>query len=343
MPPGPGRIVDMASRYFDSCVLFAASDLGVFGALAERGKATVSTLATALECDARGLRLLLDAAVAVELLVKDGDHYRNSPDAGIFLVPGAPGDLSKAIRYNRDVFAAWGRLPDLVRTGRPVEAPELHLGRDTERTRNFVLAMHGRALGIGRALIPVLDLEGCRAVLDIGGGPGTYSALLAGKYPAASFTVLDLPDVAAIARDLIAGQNLADRVRVTGGDYHVTPFPAEQDAVLFLGVLHQESPASIEDLMRRAFQALRPGGRVVVMDLMTDATHAAPKFSALFAVNMALTTRDGWVFSDAEMRGWMETAGFTGITVQPLPSPMPHWLMTARKGMDSITHATLTV
>lgn len=331
MKPDPARIVEMASRYYDSCILFTASDLGVFGKLHELGTASAETLAKALTLSPRGLRLLLDACVAEGLLEKQGFAYRNAPEAAACLVPGLPGDLSGAIRYNRDVYAAWGKLPQLVRTGQPVEAPEEHLGRNPERTRTFVMAMHGRALGIGRAVVPALDVRGCRRLLDVGGGPGTYSVLLAQANPGLACTVLDLPDVAAIARELIAQQQMADRVQTLPGDYHTTPFPPGQDAVTFLGVLHQESPEQIGDLMGRAFEALVPGGRVYVLDMMTDATHAAPKFSALFAVNMALTTGNGWVFSDAEMQGWLEAAGFRDVVVKPLPPPMPHWLVSARK------------
>ena len=48
-------------------------------------------------------------------------------------VAGAPQDLTRAVRYNRDVYPAWGRLTELVRTGSPVEAPERHLGADAGR------------------------------------------------------------------------------------------------------------------------------------------------------------------------------------------------------------------
>jgi hypothetical protein len=67
------------------------------------------------------------------------------------------------------------------------------------------------------------------------------------------------------------------------------------------------------------------------MDMMTDSTHAKPKFSALFALNMALTTENGWVFADSELTGWMQETGFTDCRVKPLPPPMPHWFATARK------------
>jgi ubiquinone/menaquinone biosynthesis C-methylase UbiE len=321
----------MASAFYESSVLFAASDLGLFSMLAELREADAGTLAEACRFDPRGARLLLDACVALELLIKDGDHYQNSPEAAALLVPGSPGDLSGAIRYNRDVYGSWGKLPELVRTGRPVEPPELHLGKDPERTRTFVLAMHGRALGIGQAVIPLLKLAGRKSVLDVGGGPGTYSVLITRTFPQAECTVIDLPEVVRIAEEIISQAGVANRVRTLAGDYHTLTFPGGQDAVIFFGVLHQEDPDSIRGLLRRAFRALVPGGVVYVLDMMTDASHTKPKFSALFALNMALTTPHGWVFSEDELKAWLEESGFVDFSCRPLPPPMPHWLAMARK------------
>jgi hypothetical protein len=60
--------------------------------------------------------------------------------------------------------------------------------------------------------------------------------------------------------------------------------------------------------------------------MMTDETRANPRFSALFAVNMALTTESGWVFSDADLSRWLADAGFAQPSIRELPPPMPHWL-----------------
>jgi len=327
----PNRIVDMASAFYESCVLFAASDLGVFGKLAELGEVDLETVVAACGLDRRGGRILLDACVALGLLEKKDGRYRNSPEAALFLVPGSPADLSGAIRYNRDVFGAWGRLKDMAVTGKPVERPEAHLGEDEERTRTFVLAMHGRALGIGRAVVPLLDLSKSRKVLDVGGGPGTYSFLIAQAHPGIECTVIDLPGVVKTAAELIGQAGMSGRVKTLAGDYHAVPFPDANDAVLFFGVLHQERPEAIRDLLRRAYEALAPGGLVYVLDMMTDATRARPKFSALFSVNMALTTDNGWVFSEDDLEGWLAEAGFRDFSSRPLPPPMPHRLAWARK------------
>lgn len=327
----PNRIVDMASAFYESAVLFAASDLGVFKTLAGVGQADLETLVGACGLDRRGGRILLDACVAIGLLEKEGGRYRNSPEAAVFLVPGSPADLSGAIRYNRDVYAAWGRLKEMALTGKPVERPETHLGEDKERTRTFVMAMHGRALSIGRAVVPLLELRGLKRVLDVGGGPGTYSVLIAEAHPEVECVVIDLPAVVGIADELIASAGLEGRVKTVAGDYHTVRFPGQNDAVLFFGVLHQESPEAIRDLLRRAFEALAPGGVVYVLDMMTDAGRAKPKFSALFSVNMALTTADGWVFSEEDLAGWLAEAGFRDFSTRPLAPPMPHGLASAKK------------
>ncbi len=327
----PSRIVDMASAFYDSCVLFAASDLGIFARLSELVAADVAQIAKACDLNERGARLLLDACTALGLLEKKDHTYQNTPETQMFLAPGAPGDLSQAIRYNRDVYQAWSRLAELARTGRPVESPDLHLGHDEERTRTFVLSMHGRALGIGRAVVGQLQLQGRKRLLDVGGGPGTYSVLIAQANPEITCTVLDLPAVVKVAEELIQAESMQDRVKTQAGDYHNTTFAPGYDTVNFFGVLHQESPDSIRELFKRAYVALEPGGLVHVLDMMTDATHTQPKFSALFAVNMALTSENGWVFSDQELEDWLGEAGFVDFKRRILAPPMPHWLVTAHK------------
>ena len=327
----PQRIMDTASAFYDSCILFAASDLGIFASLSAVERADAAAIAGMCGLDLRAARLLMDACAALGLLSKEGDSYSNTPETAAFLVPGSPSDLSQAIRYNRDVYAAWGRLGEFMRTGKPVERPEIHLGEDPERTRTFVLSMHSRARGIGRAVLPFLNLAGRKKLLDVGGGPGTYSMLIAQTYPEIKCTVLDLPEVVRVADELILVEKMQDRVKTLAGDYRALAFPGQNDVVILFGVLHQEAEDSITSLFKKAYDAMVPGGIISVLDMMTDATRTRPKFSALFAVNMALTAQHGWVFSDQDLKSWLAEAGFADFSCRPLPPPMPHWLASARK------------
>ena len=324
------EIVDLASAYYGSAVLFAAIDNDVF-ARVEAGEFASATEAAL----PRGVRLLLDACVAEGLLEKNDGVYSNTAAGRMALVPGGPADLTKAIRYNRDVYPAWGRLADFARTGKPVERPEIHLGEDPVRTKAFAASMFGRAMGIGRSVVPMVDLEasvegGEIRLLDLAGGPAAYAILLCQENPSLKCVTVDLKAISAEAAGYVERFGLRDRIECRAGDYHADTYEkGAYDAVTIFGALHQESPAQIVDILRRAHDALKPGGRLFVLDMMTDATRTAPKFSALFAVNMALTTENGWVFSDEELKGWMREAGFRPGETRAVPPPMPHWLVTA--------------
>ena len=331
------EIVDLASAYYGSAVLFAAIDRGVFAAIEQSKNRTAESLAAACGCEERGLRLLLDACVAEGLLEKNGETYCNTSAGKAALVPGGPADLTKAIRYNRDVYPAWGKLAEFAKTGRPVEKPEIHLGEDAARTKAFTASMFGRAMGIGKGIVPMLGLgnrdqgSGIR-VLDLAGGPGAYAILMCQANSGVTCVTVDLPAISAEAKGYVAQFGLADRIECRAGDYHADEYEAETyDVVTIFGALHQESPEQIVDILKRANRALKKGGRVIVLDMMTDVSHTAPKFSALFAVNMALTTTNGWVFSDEELKGWMREAGFTPGETRPVPPPMPHWLVEGVK------------
>ena len=103
------EIVDLASAYYGSAVLFAAIDVDLFARIAKGER-----------IEGRGMTLLADACVAEGLLEKRDGAYFNTPAAEAALVPGGCADLTKAIRYNRDVYPAWGRLAEFARTGSPV-------------------------------------------------------------------------------------------------------------------------------------------------------------------------------------------------------------------------------
>jgi hypothetical protein len=317
----PNHITNLGSAFYGSATLFAASDLGIFSELAHRRAAPAGQIADSLALNPRATALLLDACVAVGLLEKDGEVYRNSPDVDTYLVPGGMLDLSDTLRSSQGAYSAWGKLREFVRTGCPIDSSE----QDSGRAPDFALSMRSRDALMGRAVIRRLDLQGRRTLLEVGGA-GAFSALAALEFPQIHCTVLDLPQV---GNQHGSGQ----RVTLLPGDYHTTPFPSGNDVVLFFGILHRESASSIQDLLRRAVESLNPGGLVYVLDMMTDETRTKPPVSAMFALNMGLTSSRGGVLCYTELQQWMETAGLKDFSVQLLPPPFPHWLARGRKSL----------
>jgi cyclopropane fatty-acyl-phospholipid synthase-like methyltransferase len=166
-------------------------------------------------------------------------------------------------------------------------------------------------------------------MLDIGGGPGTYAALFTSAYPGLNATVLDLPEVVAIAAEIIASMGASSRVSTLAGDYNTTPFPPGNDVVMISGVFHRESIATCKSLIASARGALVPGGKLIVSDVFTDQSGATPAFCALFGLNMMLSAPDGGVHADTDVQSWMEQAGFRNVERVPFPPPLPHTVVMA--------------
>jgi hypothetical protein len=328
--PDPSSIVRLSTAYWESQALLTANRLRIFDMLSEGGK-SAQDIARTLSLDPRGTNLLLRACVALGFLRETAGAFENTAVAATFLVSRSPAFMGNVIRYSDQLYDTWGKLEQSLRSGQPALAAETYLGNDPSRTRQFVLAMHERALGIARTLVGMIDLSGRRALLDVGGGPGTYSVLLTQRFPGLTAEVLELPGVAAVARELIAQAGASDRVTVRDGDYHVASFGSGKDVVLMSGMFHRESSAACRSLIARAAECLVPGGLLIVSDVFTAGNHTEPTFATMFGLNMMLTASDGGVHADADVQGWMSECGLRDTRVTTLPPPMPHRVVIGAK------------
>lgn len=328
--PDPSSIVRLSTAYWESQTLLTANRLRVFDFLAD-GSRTADEVAAGLGLAPRSTALFLRACVGLGFLREEGGRFENAPVAATFLVSRSPASMGNVIKYSDQLYATWGGLEDALRSGQPALPAQSYLGDDPARTRGFVIAMHERALGIARALVGMLDLQGRHTMLDVGGGPGTYSVLLTERFPGLRSEVIELPGVAAVARELVAAAGASERVLLRDGDYHSADFGTGKDVVLMSGMFHRETAAACRGLIERAAACLNPGGLLVVSDVFTDEGGAQPAFAAMFGLNMMLTAPDGGVHADADVQRWMAECGLRDTRMQPLPPPMPHRVVTGVK------------
>ncbi len=310
--------MDLATGYWPAAALIAAVDLGVFERLASRSR-TAEELATDMGASPRMLADLLRALAGLGLLTKKGDRYSIARVFAPFLRSDGERCLLDALRFNRDLYAVWGRLSDALRRGESVIPPGAHLGGDPERTRRFILGMHSRAMGLAEAILPAVRVPPKGTLLDLGSGPGTFTRLLAEQRKGLRVIQFDLPPVLEVARELARRSPAADRIEYYAGDYRRDSLPSDVDAILFCGALHQETEASAADLFRRARAAMRPDGVLTVIDLMLDSDGVQPVFAALFSLNMKLFNPAAGVFETSRVSVLLKRAGFYKIITRPLP------------------------
>lgn len=310
----PSLVNRLLAGWQPARVLMAASHLDFFTSLSGE-TLTAEEIAARCGTHPRSTRLLLNACVAIGLLEKDGPLYRNSAEAGEFLVKGKPSYMGDAIAHTEDLWLAWYGLPESVRTNDRVSEPFRRSGLAPEGLsgkthRNFIMAMHTRALQRAPGLVEELDLTGRRQLFDAGGGPGTYSIYLVKRYPGLMATVFDLPQTIGITKEIIAEFGVEDLVTTRPGNYHVDGFGQGNDVVLLSAILHSLGPERNRELLTKAFDSLIRGGLVVVQEGLIGDEGTGPLGAVLFSLNMLVNTGEGQSYSAAEIIGLLQSAGF---------------------------------
>jgi hypothetical protein len=326
---------EMAQGFRQAQILLACVELGIFEALQD-SPATAGQVAATIDADMRGTELLLNGAAALGLLDKSADHFSNTPLIAACLVPGAPGSMVRSFRLQAAFYKRWGRLADAVRSGqRPEEDRRDEQAGDW--VRNFVYGLYGMARLVAPVVAEALILPQDRPlrVIDVGGCHAAYSMALARRHPSLTATVFELPAVVPFAREIIAQAGLADRVSVQAGDFQQEGLGHGYDVALVFGVLNGEPPEGRPALIRKVYDCLSPGGRIVLRDFVLDPDRAGPPEAAIFALQMLLATEAGGLDTSDDWARWLAEAGFTPPRTIPLPSGAGSALTVAGKPPSS--------
>lgn len=314
-------VQDMLRGYRPAQILITCAQLDLFNHLAA-GPKNAADLANLTGTNPQALERLLNAAAAHNLLTRQDSHFANTPLAETCLVEGGRYHLGNLIRREGAFFQRWSYLPEAVRSG---WRPEANIRDEGQRNwvLDFELALYDLALAYGPAIAEALALPEDQPirVLDVGGGHGGYSMALARRYPNVHPTVYELPAAAAVARDIIAGEGMSGRVSVQEGDFQKEPLGSGYDLLLLFGVLVSETPPAKLELLRKAHDALVPGGRIAIRGFWLNEDRAGPPQETIFSLHMLLSTDAGDISTRSEMEELVRQAGFDALR----PVALPGW------------------
>ncbi len=129
--------------------------------------------------------------------------------------------------------------------------------------------------------------------------------------------MLDLPPVTVVADEYIAANDAADRVSTLPGDFTSTEFPGGVDVVVMASNLPQYEPDLIRFVVKKAFAALEPGGEMHLIGETLHDDRSGPLSAALWGLNEAVQGSTGLAHTEAEVKGYLQGAGFADVTVHP--------------------------
>lgn len=301
--------LEIAERFFDSAVLFALYNLGVFRALAN-GPKELETLQRETGGDEETMRALLDAAVALKILEKAEDAYSCRDE----LLECLGREESRAylgewIELLHVLASPLFGLDKVARTGEPLAG----LIDDSLYVLRMTKAMDAYARTRGVELAERVDFSDAETFLDLGCGPGTYALAIVERYPRVEATLLDLPGPIEEARRLVEARGMSDRVKLVAADA-MTYLPEEgYDAVLVSNTLHMLGPAGSQQLLDRCYNMVNPGGRILIQAQYLSDDRTSPRWPTLLNLIQRAGTPEGRNHAIGETTQWLERAGFTEV------------------------------
>ncbi len=277
---GAAALLELNWQFRASRALMTAHQLGFFRAL----KKTKNSAEVARECGThpRMTEKLLTVCCALGVLKRDGDLFSLTGLAADLFLPESPRYAGGTLDHNEMLWWASTGLPDWVRTGKRDSAPPPPEYFRQHTLDHWIWAMHGIAAnGLAQWVARQVDLTGRMSLLDVAGGPGTYSIALCQRFPGLKAIVWDLPETLVIARQVIKQFGIHDRIKVKEGDFNKDEFGTGYDCLLMSNILHGRG-SQAEKLLNMAKRALEPGGLLIVHDFLMDNDRCGPLPATLF-------------------------------------------------------------
>lgn len=323
----PDNIMQLGFGFTGSKTLLSAIELGLFTELAH-GPLNAEQLREGLKLHPRGARDFFDVLVALRILDRDGEMYRNTPEADQFLVKGKLNYLGGFLEMaNERLYPFWGRLTEGLRTGLPQNeiksgGPGLFeaLYGDPERLRLFLAAMTGLSMGASVAMAQKFPWQKYKTVVDVGGAQGGLLVQICLSHPHLHGTNFDLAAVEPIFTDYVTTNGLSDRLKFQAGNFFDEPLPTA-DVITMGHILHDWDLEQKRMLLEKAYKALPDGGALIVFEALIDDERRENAFGLIMSLNMLIETPGGFDYTGEDCSGWMRDVGFRETRVEHLAGP----------------------
>ncbi len=180
--------------------------------------------------------------------------------------------------------------------------------------------MTGISRGANLAIAKQFPWQQYKSAVDVGTAQGDLIVQVALANPHIAGIGFDLPEVGPIFEDYAASNDLSCRVEFRPGSFFDSPIP-QADVVMMGHILHDWNLEEKKLIIAKAYDAVSPGGALIVYESIIDDDRAKNSFGLLMSLNMLIETPGGFDYTGADCMGWMKDAGFRETRVEHLVGP----------------------
>jgi len=327
--PNPGFVWELMTAHQRSAALKAGIELGLFAALGD-GPATAHELATRAAVPERGMRILCDFLTIIGLIAKQDGRYAHTPTSAVFLDPRSPASMAPTLPFlmNDKIMTASRHLTQTIRNG--YTALEVPLaGEEVIEWVTFARTMQPMMAAAAEYIADVLLTAGSpEKVLDVAASHGLFGFAIARRAPACEVVALDFPSVLEVTQEHARAAGM--KVTSLPGSAFTADLGVGYDAVLVTNLFHHFSMKDNIALMRRFHAALRPGGRMAVLEMIPNEDRISPADQASFSMMMLTNTPGGDAYSMSEYREMLDASGFGASQLTDVPQSPQRLLVATR-------------
>jgi demethylspheroidene O-methyltransferase len=317
-------LFDLVAGFVYSQVLYACVRLGVFDLLAAAPLSS-SDVAQRTELPYTSAVRLLDAAVALKLLERRSAARYGLGPLGAAMVGNA--SVSAMVEHHAALYADLrdpvallrGKLGELAGYW-PYSVDQMPAALAQGQVAQYSELMAASQPLVADEILDAYELKRHRCLLDVGGGEGGFLATAGRRHPQLRLMLFDLPAVTQRAARRFEAAGLDGRATFHGGDFLRDALPHGADVISLVRVVHDQDDAGMRRLLAAAFEALPPGGVVLLGEPMAATPGSQTMGDAYFGMYLLAMGR-GRPRSAAELTQALLETGF--VSVRQLSTRMP--------------------
>ncbi|MCR9146516.1 MAG: acetylserotonin O-methyltransferase [Rhodobacteraceae bacterium] len=318
------EIFEILQGFVASQVLGALIESGILRDLLD-GAQGAEALGFAHGVPADRMEQLLRGGAALGLLRRgrDGRYGLARKGAAILGVPGLEG----MIAHNREFYADMSDPMALLRGDGDTRLQHFWpyvFGAggniDPAVAEKYSTLMAESQVLVARDTLAMLPIKGAVTVMDVGGGSGVFLSEVLRRNTRARAVLFDLPQVMPSAETRVRDLGLAERVTLQGGSFREDALPRGADVISLIRVLYDHDDETVTALLRAVYEALPPGGRLIVSEPMAGGARSERAGDLYFAFyTMAMGT--GRARSPERIAQMCQDAGFQEMRIPRAPRP----------------------
>ncbi len=293
----------LMGSFWQARAILSAIELDVFSKI-HSGVNNIPELAKVCKASLRGMNALIRFLISSGL-IEEKETGLEINENSLILSFHYPDNKLGYFNHQKNLFYKWCRLTEAVKSGKPVSAKF-----DWE---SFILAMD-QGKEIDPSLIKALPFQEEFKILDLGGGPGTFSLLFLQNFPKSKVCLFDFPETIKLNKKRLPKEILKDkRFKMIGGDFLKDSIGIGYDYIWLSSVIHSYGEKEIEKLIKKCSLSLKKGGKILILDFFLNDDKTGPPFSALFSLNMLVNTKNGRTYSFKEIEEILKKYNFTNF------------------------------